>query len=411
MKSLGRYEVRSKVSRSALCELYRGHDTMLNRPVTIKLMNPALAGDPAWVERFRRRALLAGQLNHRNVVTTLDYGEERDEPYIVLEYLDGVTVEALIRQRTELPIEQKINIIGQTARGLGYMAGRGLIHGNVRPATIHVTCDGSVKVTGLEMTRLADGESDAPEDHSGQAAARTTAGRTQDPRSDLFLVGACFYELLTCRRPFVGETIAELVHAMVNHDAAPLEELRGTQHEWVEEVVTRCLCRDPARRWTDCAELATVLADELLKRCPGAPSLQPLPESAQPNPQHWRKPLETGQVGRAAAAELAKARRLLDGGHLEEAIERLAAARKAHPFQSEVIAALQDAQAQHRSIWRDDHLRRAEQALERGDHVEAAASVQRALLLDADSLRARELLAVLDARLQTSGPHEREAGS
>src|SRR4029079_3812807 len=146
MDKIGRFEIIGKLGRGAFGLVYKGKAPVITRLAAIKVMSEATVGDPELVSRFRREAEAAGGLHHKNIVTIYDMGEHNGLPYIAMEYLEGRDLEKLLKERVELSMDQKVDIIAQVAEGLQYAHSKGIVHRDVKPANIRLLEDGSAKI-------------------------------------------------------------------------------------------------------------------------------------------------------------------------------------------------------------------------------------------------------------------------
>jgi len=191
-------------------EVFRAHDAVLSREVAIKVLHRSLAGDQAFVERFRREARAAATLNHPNIVAVYDWGSVDGIYYMVMEYVHGRSVRDLLNANVKLAPAQAAEIVRQTLAALEHAHARGIVHRDLKPENILVTGDGVVKLTDLGLARaFADGRATRTGAVTGTVqylAPEQIRGEPADPRSDLYSLGIVTYELVTGRLPFTGET-------------------------------------------------------------------------------------------------------------------------------------------------------------------------------------------------------------
>jgi beta-lactam-binding protein with PASTA domain len=206
----GRYHVVERIAAGGMGEVFRAHDAVLSREVAIKVLHRSLAGDQAFVERFRREARAAATLNHPNLVAVYDWGSVDGIYYMVMEYVHGRSVRDLLNAHVKLAPAQAAEVVRQTLQALEHAHAKGIVHRDLKPENILVTPDGVVKLTDLGLARaFADGRAT----HAGAVtgtvqylAPEQIRGEPADPRSDLYSLGIVTYELVTGRLPFTGET-------------------------------------------------------------------------------------------------------------------------------------------------------------------------------------------------------------
>ena len=206
----GRYHVVERIAAGGMGEVFRARDAVLSREVAIKVLHRSLAGDQAFVERFRREARAAATLNHPNIVAVYDWGSVDGIYYMVMEYVHGRSVRDLLNAHVKLAPAQAAEVVRQTLQALEHAHAKGIVHRDLKPENVLVTADGVVKLTDLGLARaFADGRAT----HAGVVtgtvqylAPEQIRGEPADPRSDLYSLGIVTYELVTGRLPFTGET-------------------------------------------------------------------------------------------------------------------------------------------------------------------------------------------------------------
>ena len=183
-EKLGKYDIVGKLGKGAMGQVYKGHDPVLNRYVAIKVIAEALGEDTELVDRFRREAKMAAQLNHPNIITIFDFVEDDGSLYIVMELLDGQDLKQLIKSGSALTVEQILGIMEQVAEGLGFAHEAGMVHRDLKPANIHITKKGPnqdprfwprARVESSDMTKTGHDDGDA-ELHVPRTSARPQSG-------------------------------------------------------------------------------------------------------------------------------------------------------------------------------------------------------------------------------------------
>jgi formylglycine-generating enzyme required for sulfatase activity len=265
-ETLGHFEITGKLGEGGMGVLYRARDTRLGRTVAIKLLRPEVVADPERTQRFLQEARAASALNHPNIVTVHDIGEDPERgTWIAMECLDGES----LRQRLErgrLAVPEALRIAGEIARGLAAAHAAGIVHRDVKPANVMITESGLVKVLDFGLAKLVHPERGATDSVaptlSSPAATRLGAllgtpaymspeqaeGRPVDARSDVFSFGAVLYEMLTGKRPFEGASELKLLSAILRDTPPRVRSLRPEVDPRVEKLVDRCLAKDPAAR-------------------------------------------------------------------------------------------------------------------------------------------------------------------
>lgn len=291
LQKLGRFELLKRLGQGAMGEVYLGLDPAIGRQVAIKTIHREAAQGTEARDRFAREARAAGALNHPNLVTIHEFGEDQGVLYLAMEFVPGVDLEAMLRDRVLAPVEA-LEVLAQVCDGLAYAHQKGVLHRDIKPSNIRVRREGErlhAKVMDFGIARVAGS------DMTGTGTLLGTFGYmapeyirtgTPDPRSDLFAVGVILYEALAGRRPFEGDTTATILYRLVNEEPAPLSaaDLRGLSPQ-VGQLLAKALAKDPAQRFQTAEALARTLRDAMDPAWTGLPGSQPtraLPRSAVP---------------------------------------------------------------------------------------------------------------------------------
>jgi eukaryotic-like serine/threonine-protein kinase len=258
---VGRYEILEIIGTGANGSVVRAHDPMIGRLVAIKLLPPELAKQEAQ-NRFLQEARVVGQLSHPSIITLHDMGidESTSTPYLVMEFLTGQSLDRII-EKGAIPTMRACAWIAEAAGALAAAHRKGVIHGDVKPANILITEDGRVKLMDFGMARVAARE------QSSKPLLGTPAywcpeqimGKPQDGRSDLFSLGIVLYELVTRKRPFDADSLQGVCNRILSHEPLPVSHLNASLTTALNEVVARCLSKDPNARYPSGQELANDL--------------------------------------------------------------------------------------------------------------------------------------------------------
>ena len=231
---IGKYRILGKIGQGAMGEVYKAHDPVLGRFVAIKTISKGISSDEKARERFQHEAQSAAHLNHPNIITVYDFGEEEGTIYMAMELLEGTDLRELIEKRALTKIAEKLGIMEQICDGLAFAHAKGVVHRDLKPGNIHILPSGQVKIMDFGLARRSEDAARtsvimgtpyymAPEQAQGE---RATA------RSDIFALGAVFYELLSGRRPFTGDSIPASSSASSTASRSPSPSGSRTRPPW-----------------------------------------------------------------------------------------------------------------------------------------------------------------------------------
>jgi serine/threonine-protein kinase len=257
--SIGGYRVLERIGKGAMGIVYSALDGGTNRQVAVKVMMADLEGDAETRERFYREAKVAGRLQHRNLISVYDMGEEDGRLFMVMELLRGQTLADFLKSRHPLTLENCLDLMSQMCEGLAVAHVHGIFHRDIKPGNIFIQDDGSLKILDFGVARLADSSMTASgfivgtPDFMSPEQAR---GRDVDHRSDIFSTGAVFYYMLSGRKPFAAADLPAVLHKVEAEDPVPLGEHEAPAGLW--RIITRALAKSVTRRYQEVGE---VLAD------------------------------------------------------------------------------------------------------------------------------------------------------
>jgi eukaryotic-like serine/threonine-protein kinase len=275
----GRYHMVERIAAGGMGEVFRAHDAVLAREVAIKVLHRSLAGDPAFVDRFRREARAAASLAHPHIVAVYDWGAVDSVYYMVMEFVRGPSVRHLLNEQGRMEPAQAGEILHQTLLALGHAHHQGFVHRDMKPENLLVTQDGVVKVADFGLARAyADGRVTQAGAVTGTVqylAPEQIRGEPADPRSDLYSLGIVAYELLTGKLPFTGETAMAIAYKHLSDRVpAPSTVLPDLPAE-LDGFVAAATDRDRELR-PESADVMRLDLDAISHQLPSAPRLSSL---------------------------------------------------------------------------------------------------------------------------------------
>ena len=298
---LGKYRIIREIARSNDI-VYEALDPAMARRVAVKELQipPHLAGAQKRerIERFYREAKAAGTLSHRNIVTIFDVGQENDRHFLVMEYLEGQSLRDILQMQGALPLKETVEITLQLCDALAYAHSRGVVHRDIKPDNVHILPGGVIKLTDFGIARITAEPSITSQGQvfgtPSYMSPEQVASHTVDHRTDLFSLGITLYEMLTGRKPFVGDSVITITYNIMNiQPTMPVGVPAALQ-----QILQRALAKDPGLRYQNAAQMAADLrAEKFALSAPGqtasaahVPKTPPLTFAGPP------LTLETGSV-------------------------------------------------------------------------------------------------------------------
>lgn len=283
-EQISRYRVLGLIGKGGMGIVVKGYDEMLQRTVAIKILSPHLAQDETTVARFLSEARAAASLQHPNIITIYEAGEDKGLYYFVMEFVNGKDLATVLRERGSLSVEETLVIAEQIASALDYAHQRGIIHRDIKASNIMVTVDGLVKVTDFGIARVLGGERftqtgvlvGTPE----YMAPELWEGKEASKASDIYAFGVLVYEMLTGEVPFSGTTPMAVGYKHV-HEPVPIERLRGKVREGVIDALEVALAKSPEKRFQSAlAFVRAIREQQTISLLTVTPTVTPLSSAA-----------------------------------------------------------------------------------------------------------------------------------
>ncbi len=427
-RSFGKYQVESELGRGGFGRVYKAFDPTVARQVAIKILDRI--DDPEISRRFQTEAKATGTLQHPNIVTVFDFGEQDGSPYLVMEYLEGQDLQKIIHNKSPLTLLRKIEIMRQVALGLECAHQNGIVHRDVKPGNIRVSPGGSVKVMDFGIARLAHANAGdrtiegaiigtvrymAPEQLKGEAASVLT---------DIFAYGIVFYELLAGEHPFKSPDYGSAILRITTEEPAPLLDCPPD----LQQIVTRALAKDCALRYQSLRDLlldlepviselrvqqAASLVQQAVDLGGAAETSDLLNEALRLDPSNRQarqlrgqlaESSRTGALGRQIEQLAGRAESLIAQRSFQEAAATLEEALRLDPSLPELQARLVESRRLLQlSSEAAKLVSEAAPFRDSGDLTAARERIQEALRLDPENPRAQDLLSTLEPASAQTG--------
>jgi serine/threonine-protein kinase len=300
----GRYRLDRRLGAGGMSTVFLALDTVLERPVAVKLLAEHLAEDEAFVARFRREALSAAKLQHPNVVQVFDSGKDDDSErhYIVMEFVEGPSCADLIREEKELGVEQAVRYVVDACHGLDYAHRAGVVHRDVKPGNLLISTEaGTLKLADFGIAKAAE-QTRITQVGSvlGTAAylsPEQARGEEAGPASDIYSLGVCAYQFLAGRLPHEYSSLTELALKQQNDEVDPIRPLRPEIPDALDRAIRLSLHVDPERRYASALEMAQAVSagargedtEATVRLAAGAYADDAAATQALPRTQHERR--------------------------------------------------------------------------------------------------------------------------
>jgi len=260
IQQLGNYRIMEVLGKGSMGVVYKGVDPRIGKLVAIKTMNQKHLSDPHMQERFYREGNILGQLNHRNIINVYNVGQDDEICYIAMEYLDGISLEKIIRGPNNLSLVQSLDVVRQVCEGVHAAHQQGIIHRDLKPANIVVLEGDHVKVLDFGVARFKNSQlttSGVVIGTINYIAPEQITGLKIDHRADIFSIGVVLYELLAKRHPFIGKNISQTMVRIINNQPPAIHDIPPA----LNSLVHKALEKDREQRPQTCMELADLLEE------------------------------------------------------------------------------------------------------------------------------------------------------
>ncbi|MCP4087761.1 MAG: Stk1 family PASTA domain-containing Ser/Thr kinase [Actinomycetia bacterium] len=261
-----RYELHARIARGGMADVFLARDLLLDRPVAVKVLFPQFASDAAFVERFRREAQAAANLNHPNIVAVYDWGTDKGAYFIVMEYVEGRSLADILKSEGILHPDRAADVATDVAAALSFAHRNGVVHRDVKPGNVLISSTGQIKVADFGIARAVGGGRTDDLTKTGSVLGTATyfspeqaQGQTVDPRSDLYSLGIVLYESVSGRPPFAGDNPVAIAYQHVQEQPPPLRLINPAVPPTLEAIVLKLLNKRPFDRYPSAEDLRTDL--------------------------------------------------------------------------------------------------------------------------------------------------------
>jgi len=419
MKNIGKYKITSILGKGAMGIVYKALDPDINREVAVKTIRFDLVSEEGdreeMMERFMREAQAAGKLTHSNIITIYDVGREKDMTYIVMQLIEGKSLQKVISSGEKISTQEVIQLMDQLCKALDYAHDNGIIHRDIKPANILLDKEGKPFIVDFGVARLETStltEAGTTLGTPSYMSPEQVMGKKVDRRSDIFSLGSILYELLTGKRAFQAQSITTVIYKIINEEPVALTEAKKGLPIGFEQIVCKSLAKDPKDRYQTCAELATDLHnfDQLTDKTIPVTMIK---EEAELPTLMMEKKRKFGPIIAISAAVILLA--AVVGGYFSYQktgeIPLLSGLLKGMKAEEPPLSPPPEA-AVPGSI--EDKLNRAKSSLDKADYAETVRLAEEILAEDAENLRAQEYLSEAKSKMdealvaQTPGTEEKK---
>jgi serine/threonine-protein kinase len=397
---IGRYDILDRIGYGGMGMVFRGRDPHIGRAVAIKLLR---ISDEDLHDRFLREAQSAGGLKHPNIVTIYDFGEHEGSPFIVMEYVEGTTLAEHIKQNIPLTLARKLGLLEELAAGLEYAHNKGVVHRDVKPANVMVDREGMLRILDFGIARVTDSgltQTGMIMGTPNYMSPEQVEGKASDRRSDIFAAGLVMYELLSYHQAFPGDTMHQVMNAIVRHAPVALRTLAPDLDPALETIVNRAIEKDPARRYQTMAAMGTHIARLRSRLDPGPQDFDEgtviSSPGAAPPPRTDRLVLEQRRAERIQTL-LKAAHQALDAGRLVEALDACEQVVLISPEDADAAALMDRARHALDQQQVEQLIAEARTCIDEGHLAEGAELARRALGIYPDHAGANALLEEISA--------------
>lgn len=255
----GRYEIKELIGAGGMAMVYSARDVIDDRPVAIKILRDEFLGNAEFIRRFKNESKAIAVLSHPNIVKVYDVSFGDMIQYIVMEYIDGITLKEYIAKKKAVSWRETVHFVTQILKALQHAHEKGIIHRDIKPQNIMLLEDGTIKVTDFGIARFENNETKTMTDKAigsvHYISPEQARGESTDAKSDIYSLGVMMYEMLTGKLPFEADSAVSVAIMQLQSDPKPLREINSEIPVGLEEITIKAMQKDPAKRYSSAAEM------------------------------------------------------------------------------------------------------------------------------------------------------------
>jgi serine/threonine-protein kinase len=405
MKKIGKYEVLSILGKGAMGIVYKALDPDIDRQVAIKTIRFDLASEETdneeIMQRFIREAQAAGKLTHPNIITIFDVGREKDLTYIVMQFVEGPSLQRLIAQGEKFTIPELTKLMEQVCNGLEFAHQHGIVHRDIKPGNILLDKNRKPYICDFGVARVDTStltQSGTAVGTPSYMSPEQVMGKKVDKRSDIFSVGCILYEFLSGRRPFEAESITTVIYKIINEEPPSLNEVKKGLPAGFEKVIAKALAKDPNDRYQNCNQLADDLRniDRLSDKTIAVTVAReaPILEEEEKEEEVEEEEKKKSRLGLILGIAIPAFLIIVAGGayFYNEQTGKLPFVTGVVQKISAMLGSSQSLSAPLESLTKEEKLNLAKESLEKGDYAETMRLAEAVLAEDAGNIAAQDYL-------------------
>ncbi len=419
MKKIGKYEIQSILGKGAMGIVYKALDPDIGRQVAIKTIRFDLASEETdneeIMQRFIREAQAAGKLTHPNIITIFDVGREKDLTYIVMQFIEGPSLQRLIAQGEKFTVPEVTKLMEQVCSGLDFAHQHGIVHRDIKPGNILLDKNRKPYICDFGVARVDTStltQSGTAVGTPSYMSPEQVMGKKVDKRSDIFSVGCILYEFLTGRRPFEAESITTVIYKIINEQPPSLSEVKKGLPAGFEKVICKALAKDPNDRYQNCNQLADDLRnlDRLSDKTIAVTVTReaPIPKEEEKEEEVAEEEKKKSRLGLILGITIPAFLIIVAGGayfyndqtgklpFVADVVQKISVMLGSSPSPSQPVE----------TLTKEEKLDRAKESLEKGEYEETIRLAEAVLAEDAGNIAAQDYLMKAKEAMSAQPPPE-----